>query len=1148
MAPWLSISRAGVLAVPALAFILAGHAAAAPAERSAEVPERLADACGSPNPYLVTTRAVNHLAGGELGSKPVVFAFRDTLDDEQASQVPLATYAQLGTVHGLAYDAGRQQLYAAAFMKRGSLFPPGGPGTIHRIDLATGDIARVVSLSAGPANAHRMSDDGDAPAADRVGLMSLGDIDVDPEGTTLFVANLFDGRIYSLALPGGEISGSFEHGGARLPGAYEMRPFGLAVDEGWLYHGIVDLSASTVEEFRPVGRIYRSRFDGSGMEEVVSFALNSPDADDRALPWGWLDRPAIADIDFRPDGRMVIGVRNLRMDASINERPDRLGDVFEAVIESGRWRAEVAPERYDDALDGIDEALAGGLAVLGNLDLVAAAGHAGPHDVDGATALWLDREGGHARIEFLGSLELDIEPPLLGSGDVEVLCRPDALLDPERVAAATSEIIAAATGTAAARAATAAAFATVQPATLTALAPTIQAAVPTRAALATRAAREIVPPKRATAAAVDFGLITAACQSDDPYFAVAHQWLDKNNIRGEARDPVTAFNQADAEIALAEGYRLGSINGLAYDSGRAHLYAAAYEPSLAGSGGPGAIYRIELDSGRVHPWVMAPTTRAVRRSSYVQFGFGDIDLNETASELFAVNLSDRRIYRFSVPDGTMLGVLPNGAGAESWGDTAYPFALAFRDGWLYHGVVPDAVRPVPNREAVIYRSRPDGSEMLEVSRLELDYRRPGTSAMHKSAFVADIAFRPNGDAVVGLRDGAAVSAGDLVPARARSGKWAFDTSRRYGTRSLLVTGAMAAFPEADRMVATGTGGKVIVPDADVLWLDHATGAVTDRRTLKHGSILTYSRLVMVGGRLKRISATMTEFELLGDVESLCAPPSPTPTPTHTPSRTPTPEPTPTRTLTPEPTPTHTPTATPTLVPQPIYLPVTLRESCKVRQVRADVALIIDVSTSMRSPARDGRPKIEAVQTAARAFVDLMAFAPDGDGPTDQVAIAAFNERAWVEEPLSVDAAAIHGAIVSLSDQLEPGTRLDLAIRVGIEALDSPLRRPENTPVTVLLTDGLPNGVPLGPGGTQEETVLTEADRARAAEIRMYTIGVGQADAEDPAYRINADLLRAVATEPDMFFETLDPTELTAIYAAIAYRLGCPPEAFWGGRE
>jgi Mg-chelatase subunit ChlD len=227
------------------------------------------------------------------------------------------------------------------------------------------------------------------------------------------------------------------------------------------------------------------------------------------------------------------------------------------------------------------------------------------------------------------------------------------------------------------------------------------------------------------------------------------------------------------------------------------------------------------------------------------------------------------------------------------------------------------------------------------------------------------------------------------------------------------------------------------------------------------------------------------------------------------------------------------------------LPVILKESCDERQVHADVVLVIDISTSMRSTTTDGRSKLEAVQGAARLFLNLMDFEPAGG--FDQVALVGFNHQASVHVPLSTDLSALSGGIDGLAARLDAGTRLDLAVEEGMHALDGPAREDDNTAVIILLTDGLPNGVPLGPGGTQEETVLSAANRVRDAGVLMYTIGVGQHNAPDPVDRINADLLRSMATEPEMFYQTLNAAELGQIYSDIAFTLGCPPSAFWGGR-
>jgi Mg-chelatase subunit ChlD len=700
-------------------------------------------------------------------------------------------------------------------------------------------------------------------------------------------------------------------------------------------------------------------------------------------------------------------------------------------------------------------------------------------------------------------------------------------------------------------------------ATMVASAPTLTAQAPTQAALATVAGRQTVVPARATAAAHDYQLITAACDSDDPYFAVAHLKSVNEDLRrsgnsggsivesktGLPKDGVTAVNREAPLFSLAGPAQVGSTYGLAYDAMRGHLYVGASDPSLAGPAGPGGIYRVELATGRIYPWSILPARRAVRHnSSLFQSGFGALQLDDTGSQLFAVNITDGNIYRLSVPDGALLGVFSNGATREYWAAVAYPFALAFHDGWLYHAVVPDVVRPIPHRPAVIYRSRPDGSEMEEVARFALDYRRSRQAASHGSAFVADIEFRPEGDAIIGLRDGASRGTGDLLPVDVGRNGWRVDTIHsHFAMEKIGVTGGLAQFATVDRMVATGVN-VLKDPDAGLLWYDNVSGAISHRRVVAAGS----KRAITEPGQDKKKKIILRDFELLGDVEPLCVTPSPTPLPsptatsTATATDTATPTSTPTSTVTPSPTATATATATPTRKPRPVYLPITLNESCAERQVHTDVALVIDASTSMRRLTHDGRPKLDAVQDAARAFLTLMDFVPAGG--FDQVAVTAFNSRAWIAQPLGADAAALRSAIDHLPDGVSRGTRLDLAVEIGIQALDSPARRPENTPVVVLLTDGQPDGVPLGPGGTQEETILAAAARARTAGLRVYTIGVGQPDAADIGDRINAELLRAVASEPGMYFQTVDAAELAVIYADIAYIFGCSGTAFWGRRE
>lgn len=289
-----------------------------------------------------------------------------------------------------------------------------------------------------------------------------------------------------------------------------------------------------------------------------------------------------------------------------------------------------------------------------------------------------------------------------------------------------------------------------------------------------------------------------------------------------------------------------------------------------------------------------------------------------------------------------------------------------------------------------------------------------------------------------------------------------------------------------------------------------------------------------------ITPTPTETPVASD--------TPVPSPTPTASRTPTPTPIPTDTATPTDTPTATATDTPaatatdtpTATPAPvyrIYLPMALRLACEAKPV--DVVLVIDVSSSMRRAAGDGGTKLAAIIRAARAFVD--GFRP---GPArGRIAIAAFNDRAWLAQALTSDRAALDGALDTLAGVVAEGTRLDLGLAVGADALgpgDGSRWR-----AMVFLTDGVPNRVPTpASGGSQEDTVLAAAARVRAGGVAIHTVGYGREDAADLADRILPALLRAIAGSPDGYHQTDDPAALVEVFRRLAAVVQCPQGSGW----
>jgi len=253
------------------------------------------------------------------------------------------------------------------------------------------------------------------------------------------------------------------------------------------------------------------------------------------------------------------------------------------------------------------------------------------------------------------------------------------------------------------------------------------------------------------------------------------------------------------------------------------------------------------------------------------------------------------------------------------------------------------------------------------------------------------------------------------------------------------------------------------------------------------------------------------------------PPTPTPTasatitPTDTPSRTPTATeaatagPTPTL----SPTPTSTPTSTP--IRRPVYLPLALGELCDPHRLAADVVLVIDVSSSMGFPTRDGGViKRDAARDAARAFLDAMR------PGLDRVALVAFADGAEVLVSLGGNHGAVRAALANLPRR--EGTRIDAGLSAAVAVLDGAGRRSATAEAILLVTDGQPTR-------SSEADVRAAADKARVAGATLYAVGLG-AD-------VNPVLLREVAGDPSRYYAAPGAEDLTELYARIARLIPCP---------
>jgi PKD repeat protein len=203
-------------------------------------------------------------------------------------------------------------------------------------------------------------------------------------------------------------------------------------------------------------------------------------------------------------------------------------------------------------------------------------------------------------------------------------------------------------------------------------------------------------------------------------------------------------------------------------------------------------------------------------------------------------------------------------------------------------------------------------------------------------------------------------------------------------------------------------------------------------------------------------------------------------------------------------------------PHQLFLPAVFNRSCQESSTLADVLIALDTSESMNAPTETGGlRKIEAAQAAASQFLNILPL------PENQAAIVTFSDTATLLHPLSQNRASLLNALQNLP--LLQQTRIDLALALARGELTGPRHISSHDTILILLTDGIPVG-------TAEAAVLAEATAAKAAGITIYTIGLG-AD-------VNATLLQAIATDPNLYYPAPSAVDLDEIYAQIAAVIQC----------
>jgi len=197
-------------------------------------------------------------------------------------------------------------------------------------------------------------------------------------------------------------------------------------------------------------------------------------------------------------------------------------------------------------------------------------------------------------------------------------------------------------------------------------------------------------------------------------------------------------------------------------------------------------------------------------------------------------------------------------------------------------------------------------------------------------------------------------------------------------------------------------------------------------------------------------------------------------------------------------------------PQPIATTV---RSC---EVPTDVMLAIDLSGSMNND-QDAPPEpITSVLRAAESFTSRLQ-------SRDQAGLITFASTAALARQLANDTDGLAQTISTLTiDPAEEtgSTNTGDAIYQAIDELTSARHSNEARKVLVLLTDGLATA----PDEEPEQYALQAAAAAKAADINIFTIGLG----ED----VNMDFIRRIASTPNQAYLAFDRSQIDSVYQTV----------------
>ena len=293
-----------------------------------------ADYCQE-NPVLVTGCQRNGITPGVDNAARSLVSLPFTARGTGPAPTKLASQGDTGTVYGIAYRKADKRVFSGAFAKRAALYGPGAQGAVYVTDTVAKTTKVFTKVPNAGTTAHATQTGADGAFADVVGKESLGDVDISEDGSTLYVVNLADRKLYlydATAATAASPKASYAIPNPGCPAAGDWRPGALGVRDGVVYVGGVCSGESTQKQTDM--RVVVSPFDQAAgtfgapvLTKTLDFqrgtTLWQGTPTDRWLPWqGKFKQPAptgglvenpeplLTDIGVEANGDLVLAFRD----------------------------------------------------------------------------------------------------------------------------------------------------------------------------------------------------------------------------------------------------------------------------------------------------------------------------------------------------------------------------------------------------------------------------------------------------------------------------------------------------------------------------------------------------------------------------------------------------------------------------------------------------------------------------------------------------------------------------------------------------------------------------------------------------------------------------------------------------------------------